>query len=328
MIIVLRIDRLKVRYKDTVALDINRPIQIEEGSRVGVIGANGAGKTTLVKALIGLKGYEGSFSLGVPKEDIAVHLQDNMYQDAVSVKTLMELILNEKLENHQLASRLVEEFSFGHCLKKKFSKLSGGEQQKMTLILVLARDAKLLFFDEVTTGLDFQNRENLMELLKNWEWGDKQTVIMISHYYKELEAITDKLLILDKGKVIDYGDTEELFRKYCGEHLFIVDNIAKDMGSAYGDTAYGDTAYGDTAYANTAYGDNIRAGLIEAIGADAYKEGDISLVNNSMMIKSGNRETSQRIAHVLIEKGLNYRLTGRDIEVLYTVAKERYYEQI
>lgn len=304
----IRIDSLKVRYKDMLALDIDRPIKIEEGSRVGVIGSNGAGKTTLVKALIGLKEYEGSFSLGVPYQDVAVHLQDNMYQDAVPVRTIMELILNQNLEHHKLASRLIEEFSFGDCLNKKFSKLSGGEQQKMTLILVLARDAKLLFFDEVTTGLDFQNRENLMELLRNWEWRKDQTIIMISHYYKELEAITDKIMILDKGHVIDYGNTDDLFRKYCGEQLFIVEDIDRRLGGL-----------------NRSNVGEIKDSLASD-GIDP--QGGISIINNSLMIKSQSKETSRIISNVLIDKNLNYRLTGMDIEVLYTVAKERYYEQI
>ncbi|MCI5698443.1 MAG: ABC transporter ATP-binding protein [Clostridiales bacterium] len=322
VMIMLIIDSLKVKYKDTVALDVKRPIRIEPGSRVGVIGSNGAGKTTLVKALIGLTDYEGSFSLGVPREDIAVHLQHNMYQDSVSVKTLMELILNSKLENHILASRLVEEFSFEHCLHKKFSKLSGGEQQKMTMILVLAREAKLLFFDEVTTGLDFQNRENLMELLKNWKWRKDQTVIMISHYYKELETVTDKLLILDKGRVIDYGDTDELFHKYCGDYLFIVDNVSKAAGIS------NDGYEGKSAEEGQIIFENIRGTMRESIGADMYHEGDVSLINNNLMIRSRNKEESRKIAEILIDKGLNYRFTVRDIEVLYTVAKERYYEQI
>ena len=83
----IRLDNVKVKYKDKVALDLGRVIEIKDGEKVGVIGSNGAGKTTLIKSILGLVPYEGNITLGIPKNKIAVHMQQNEYIDTVPIKT-------------------------------------------------------------------------------------------------------------------------------------------------------------------------------------------------------------------------------------------------
>lgn len=220
----LTIEKLKVSYKDTLALKIDSQIHFQEGDKIGVIGSNGAGKTTLIKALLGLVPYTGKINSSISPQEMAVHLQENNYVATVSVKIIIESILAIKIKDNKEIQELIQFFNFEDCLKKRFKQLSGGQQQRLTIILVLMQDSPLTFFDEVTSGLDFETRQHLMEKINQWYMNKKATLVIVSHYYDELEILANKLLILEKGQVVDFGDKSDLFQKYCGASTIIVDN--------------------------------------------------------------------------------------------------------
>ncbi len=291
------IEKLKVKYKDFVALDIDRSIKINKGDRVGVIGSNGAGKSTLIKALIGLNSYEGSFTIDALPNEISVHMQDNNYQDSVTVREIIELILNKSIKNDVKINSLIDRFNFTSCLNKKFSRLSGGEKQKMTLIIIMARHSKLVFFDEVTTGLDFQNRERLIEMLAEWKKSKEETIVIVSHYYRELETLTDKLLILDEGKVVDYGKTKELFKKYCGNYVISVD--LKDVWDE-----------------NDVY--------LYIKGREYDSRINFTKINSRLIISMDSKKSLHEISDILIDIGKSFSVTDLDIELLSTLAKAKY----
>ncbi|MDF2872097.1 MAG: transporter related [Anaerocolumna sp.] len=102
-------------------------------------------------------------------------------------------------------------------MTKKYAALSGGQKQRHTIILVLIQDSPLVFFDEVTSGLDFETRQKLMTKLVEWYSNKPTTLCVVSHCYEELEQLVNKLLILERGQVVDFGSKDELFRKYCGK---------------------------------------------------------------------------------------------------------------
>ena len=207
----LTIHQLQVKYGQQAALQITGPISFEKGERVGVIGSNGAGKTTLVKALLGLVPYQGTISTALSPDQMAVHMQFNEYVSTMPIKYIMETILNTKIRKNKELQELIDFFDFGPCLSKRFSALSGGQKQKFTIIMVMFQNAELTFYDEVTSGLDFETRQKLTEKLNAWYRDKKDTLLIVSHYYEELEQLADQLLILDKGSVVAYGKKEELF---------------------------------------------------------------------------------------------------------------------
>lgn len=215
------IKQLSVHYQSHTALDIREPIHIGPGERIGVIGSNGAGKTTLIKAILGTVVHKGSVRLSMPREQIAVHMQQNEYSAVVRVRCVMEAILGCPLEQHPTAWDLIQFFEFEASLKKRFSQLSGGQKQRLTLILVMCADSPLTIFDEVTSGLDFETRQRLVEKLADWYRDRTNTLMLVSHYYEELEQLADKLLYLDGGRLVAYGDKNELFQKYCGRAVLI-----------------------------------------------------------------------------------------------------------
>ena len=282
----LSIQDLTVRYGADTVLSIQSPIRIEEGDRVGVIGSNGAGKTTLIKSILGLVPYKGIIKTGLKPEQMAVHMQFNEYTDSMPVKYIMEAILGRKLTRDKKLQELISFFEFEDCLRKRYSKLSGGQKQRFTIILVMMQNAELTFYDEVTSGLDFETRQKLVEKLVEWYQGKETSFLMVSHYYEELDQLADKLLILDKGRVIDYGRREELFRKYCGRAVIIVGNTEKNMT------------------------------LLSGFGKLASPAHLIAMSCES-------EEKEERIVRLLLENDINYKRSNNDIEMLYINAKAR-----
>ena len=225
----LTINNLEVKYGKEVALVIKSPIRFEKGDRIGIIGSNGAGKTTLVKSILGLINYNGSINTRVKPEEMSAHMQFNDYVDTMAIKYIIEAILDTKIKDNKKLKELIDFFDFNGCLNKKYSALSGGQKQRLTIILVLIQDSPLTFFDEVTSGLDFETRQQLMSKIEEWYRTKNTTVCIVSHYYEELEQLTNKILILDKGKIVDFGKKEDLFNKYCGKSIIILNNTKENI---------------------------------------------------------------------------------------------------
>ena len=280
----LSIENLTVRYGADTALSIDSPIQIEEGDRVGVIGSNGAGKTTLLKAILGLVPYQGVIRTGLRPEEMAVHMQFNEYTDAMPVRHIMEAVLGTRIARDRKLQELIAFFEFGDCLRKKYSKLSGGQKQRFTIIMVMMQEAALTFYDEVTSGLDFETRQRLVEKLVEWYRGKRESFLMVSHYYEELDQLTDKLLILDKGRVVDYGDKEALFRKYCGRAVIVA-------------------------------GNNLKNNHI----LSEYNK--IASPEHLIAVPCESAEKEKQIVGLLLENDVNYKRSNNDIEILYMNAK-------
>ena len=217
----LTLDGVKVTFKDKTVLDLGRMVEIADNDRVGVIGSNGAGKTTLIKSILGIVNYQGNIKRGIGVDKIAVHMQQNEYIDTVPLSIILEMLIGGPIKENKKIMEMIEFFEFEPCLKKRWKHLSGGQKQRFTLILVMCSESPLTLLDEVTSGLDFETRQKLMKKLTQWYKERNTTLLVTSHYYEELEHLVNKILYLDKGKVIDFGNKDELFRKYCGKAVIL-----------------------------------------------------------------------------------------------------------
>jgi len=225
----MKIENLRVDYGNFTALNIEDAIEFMPGDRIGIIGGNGAGKTTFAKAVCGLVPYQGKIISDLKHGDIAIHQQENAYVKRMPVHIIMEAILNTTIKENDRLMELIKFFDFEESLKKRYAQLSGGQKQKMTIILVIMQNKQLTFFDEVTSGLDFESRSKLMDKIREWYSTKENTVCVVSHYYDELENFVNKLLILDKGKVMAFGDVDELFKKYCSKVVFVISNTERNQ---------------------------------------------------------------------------------------------------
>ncbi len=286
----LTIENLVVKYGTEVALKIGRPIEICEGDKIGIIGSNGAGKTTLIKSILGLVNYQGTIRTDISRDRMACHMQFNEYTDTMPCKYIMETILDTKIAKNPKLEELISYFEFEDCLRKRYSKLSGGQKQRFTIIMVMMQDAPITFYDEVTSGLDFETRQRLVEKLVNWYAGKENSLCMVSHYYEELEQLADKILILDKGKVIDFGPRDALFHKYCGRAVIILEASPKK----------------------------------EELVKD-YKK----LASPAHLIALTVRDEAEELVLVrlLLDNNIDYKRSSSDIEIMYSNAKKVYYQE-
>ena len=276
----INIENLEVKYGNKKALSIEK-LNIKKGEKIGVIGSNGAGKSTLIKALLEIVNYTGDIKKDIDTEDIAVHMQFNNYAETVSVKDIIELVIGDKIENNKIVQELIDFFDFKDSLNKKYNILSGGQKQRLTLILVMSSNSPLTIFDEVTSGLDFETRQKLMKKLKDKD----TTLILVSHYYEELENLVDKLLILDKGEVIAYGNKKDLFKKYCGNVVFIVNNTKNNH--------------------------------------DLFKKEElVEISKEKLAIVCSDKKEEQRVINKLIEEDMDFTRTKSDIELIVSLARK------
>lgn len=286
----LSIRHLQVAYGSQTALQITEPISFQRGERIGVIGSNGAGKTTLVKALLGMIAYKGSIVTELKPHQMAAHMQFNAYVDTMPVRCIMETILDTKIRQNKELQKLIDFFEFSPCLSKKYNALSGGQKQKFTIIMVMLQRAELTFYDEVTSGLDFETRQKLMEKLVEWYHDKEDTLVIVSHYYEELEQLADKILILDQGRVIDYGARDALFRKYCGSAIIILANNVQNR--------------------------ELTAGFptLEAPG-------------HLIALSCTDRAAEEDILSVLLDHDISYKRSNSDIEIMSINAIRKFYQK-
>lgn len=276
----VNIERLKVQYGKSIALDITTPLQIEEGDRIGIIGSNGAGKSTLVKSLLGLIDYEGLIHSRIKPSEMAAHMQSNNYTDSMAVKYIMEAILATKIKTNHKLQELIQFFDFEQCLNKKYKALSGGQKQRFTIILVMMQEAPLTFYDEVTSGLDFETRQKLVEKLVQWYQDKDASLCVVSHYYEELEQLANKLLLLDHGKVIAFGTKEDLFRQYCGRAIIVLEYTPEN----------------------------------EALVAQYPK---LYSPAHLITLSCDNDQIENEITKLLLEHDINYKRSNNDIEMMF-----------
>lgn len=153
----IEVSDVSVRYGSKIALDIKQTLVIQEGDIVGIIGENGAGKTTLVRALLQQIPFMGKIFCDYEKNEIGVMFQTNAYNPLMRVYELIRIIAGVRHFDAQL-QELLHTFQMDTIFKTKIGNLSGGEQQRLTLALMLYKRPSLLIFDEMTTGLDFEKR--------------------------------------------------------------------------------------------------------------------------------------------------------------------------
>lgn len=285
----LSIENLQVKFQDKLVLDIDRKIEIKKGDKIGIVGSNGAGKTTLINTILGLNDYTGSIKTDLKDEEVVTHMQFNEFVDTMSIKNVMEAILNTSIKTNKKLMDLIEDFDMKEHLNKKYKVLSGGQKQRFTLIMVLYKEGKLTFFDEVTTGLDFESRQKLMEKIKSWYNNEEDTVCLVTHYYEELEQLVDKILLLDKGHVIDFDYKDVLFNKYCGRALIVVENNEFSQKVL-----------------------------------NSYKK--ISSPNHLIALPVLNEEEELKVINKLVENDIDFRRTTNDIEIMTINAKEMFYK--
>ena len=183
--------------------------EVNSGECIALIGPNGAGKTTLMNCLLGNK-FINSGSIKINslnpgnqklKEFLNILPQENVVPEKLKVKELLDFI--QKLYKNPLTNEEIDELlRFDDSQKDNFaSKLSGGQKRLLSFIITLIGRPKLIFLDEPTAGMDTSTRIRFWEIVNNLK-NKGLTIIYSSHYIEEVEHTADRILVLNKGKLI------------------------------------------------------------------------------------------------------------------------------
>ena len=182
---------------------------VNSGECIALIGPNGAGKTTLMNCLLGNK-FINSGSIKINslnpgnkklKEFLNILSQENVVPEKLKVKELLDFI--QKLYKNPLTNEEIDALlRFDESQKDNFaSKLSGGQKRLLSFIITLIGRPKLIFLDEPTAGMDTSTRIRFWEIVNNLK-NKGLTIIYSSHYIEEVEHTADRILVLNKGKLV------------------------------------------------------------------------------------------------------------------------------
>jgi ABC-type multidrug transport system, ATPase component len=210
------------RYGDTVALD-GVDLSIRAGEVVGVLGPNGAGKSTLIKLLVGLRRpTSGTVELfgGSPLDPASRRHIGMTPQETGLVPTLRVAECIDYVARHYPdplpRDEVLARFGLESLARRQTGGLSGGQQRRLAVALAFVGRPRLVFLDEPTTGLDVEIRHALWDAIRAFH-AEGGTVLLTSHYLEEVEALAQRVVVIDNGRVLA-DDTVDAVRGLVGVH--------------------------------------------------------------------------------------------------------------
>lgn len=222
---IVQVENLNLAYKNLRAVQ-SVSFSVKSGEILAVIGQNGSGKTSTVECVEGLRKPDSGLVQVFGKDpwlhrsevykDMGVQLQEAEYPLKIRVEELCRLFASfyDRPADWNL---LLTQMGLDEKRKSPIHKLSGGEKQRLSILLSLMGRPKLLVLDELTTGLDPEVRRNMWISFENIRESGV-AIIMVFHYLDEAEALADKILYLEKGKQQFFG-TQKGFREYVKKRV-------------------------------------------------------------------------------------------------------------
>ncbi len=211
---------LSKTYGERVVVD-GLDLDVHAGEIVGLIGANGAGKTTTVECIQGLRRPDAGVLrvLGCdPLRDaerlrpmLGSQLQDSALPDRLRVGEAMELFATARARD---GDDLLAQFDLTERRKSAFASMSGGERQRLFLVLALLNRPRLVILDELTQGLDPAARRDVWAAVEQLR-SSGTTVLLVTHELDEAEALCDRVVMMRGGRVLDQGRPSELVARYA-----------------------------------------------------------------------------------------------------------------
>ena len=218
----------KTSEKETITFLANDNISFtaKPGEVVGILGPNGAGKTTLLRIIAGImepskgtvtiedKTYKKD-SIEIKKEIAYLSGNTKLYKD-ISPYELLEMTASyyglSKKEYQKKIEEISNKFNMTSFLHQRIGTLSTGQYQRTSISRCLIHNPKYYILDEPTSGLDVISSKTIIDFIKEMKKENK-CILYSTHYMEEAENICDKIVMINKGKIIIEGSKEEIFRK-------------------------------------------------------------------------------------------------------------------
>lgn len=219
---VIQVKNLTKEYKNLKAID-NLSFDVYEGEILGLLGPNGSGKSTTINSILQLLNYSsGSIKIfghvmkpdayeikkdiGVIFQEVAVFQELTVYEN---IDYFCGLYINDKEIRRKYVMDAINLVGLNDFIKFYPKELSGGLLRRLNIACGIAHKPKLIFLDEPTVAVDPQSRNNILDGIKKLR-DEGATIVYTTHYMEEVEIICDRIIILDKGKIIAKGTTDEL----------------------------------------------------------------------------------------------------------------------
>ena len=219
-------------------LDVN--IEIKSGDFVALSGLSGSGKTTLLRILAGLESAQGKIqvndevwldgnsTLPVQKRQIGFVFQDYALFDNMSVEQNLLYVKKDK----KLSTKLLELTQLKELSKRMPNTLSGGQKQRVSLCRAMMNNPKLLLMDEPLSALDSVMREKLQNEILNLHKEFGTTTIMVSHDPSEIYRLSNRVIVLEQGKIVNDGEAKDVLLKTSGSQKFSFEGELLDIVKA------------------------------------------------------------------------------------------------
>ena len=219
---VIEVNNLTKEYKNLKAID-DLSFEVHEGEILGLLGPNGSGKSTTINCILSLlnfsngeikifgkemkpDAYDIKAKLGVVFQDVAVFEELTVYEN---IDYFCGLYIKDKKIRKQYIDEAIELVGLREFKKFHPKQLSGGLLRRLNIACGIAHKPKLIFLDEPTVAVDPQSRNNILDGIKKLR-DNGATIVYTTHYMEEVEILCDRVIILDKGKVLASGTTDEL----------------------------------------------------------------------------------------------------------------------
>ncbi len=227
---VIRVDSVSKRYGAALALK-SVSLVVRSGEILAVVGPNGAGKTTLIEIMEGLR-RPTSGTVRVMSVDpyarradvaerIGVQLQEGGLNPRLTVGEVF-LLFSSLFRRSEPLHKLLEYSGLTEHLGKTIRHLSGGQKQRLALALALVNDPDIVFLDELTTGLDPQARREMWGLVSGLRSRGK-TVVFVTHYMEEAEYLGDRVVMIDRGRILALDSPANLIQTTSPGQKIVVD---------------------------------------------------------------------------------------------------------
>ncbi len=184
-------------------------LSIYDNENIAFLGANGAGKTTIVEMIIGISNvtsgnieylYEYTTHF---QEQLGIQFQDSLYPSSLKVKNIVNFMIDiygVKIPKEEL-NHMVKMFGLEPFWNTFARSLSGGQQQRLNVLLALLHKPKIIFLDELSTGLDISVKQQIVQFIKQYCSLNNINIVLVSHDISEVEFLCDRIVIMQKGKV-------------------------------------------------------------------------------------------------------------------------------
>ena len=307
---ILEIENLTKFYNKSFKALENISLNIKEGEIFALLGPNGAGKSTLINSICGIvnfnkgtikinnmdiiKNYRSTRKItGIVPQELNLETFETVWNNVNYTRGLFG-----KKPDHKYIEKLLRQLSLWDKKDNKIKELSGGMKRRVLIAKALSHQPKLLFLDEPTASVDVELRKDMWDVVKKLN-KDGVTIILTTHYIEEAEELSDRVAVINEGKIILIDEKDKLIKKLGEKTIKIeliqpIDKINGDLSKYNFTLDQSNTVLSHTYNLSSNITDITE--LLNDVKKDGYKIKDVSMEQSSLeqifvkLIKENNNE--------------------------------------